>query len=122
MNKEKLYEAFGELIYAVAMVDGVIQQEEKDALDKILRGHSWANEIKWSFNYEMEHRNFIDYLYNKVVDACHQAGPQPEYKFLIEIMEEIANASNGIDSAEEKIIESFSKDLTARFRRDLELQ
>lgn len=32
INKEKLYEAFGELIYVVAMADGEIQETEVAAL------------------------------------------------------------------------------------------
>jgi len=34
INKEKLYEAFGELIYVVAMADGEIQETEVAALKK----------------------------------------------------------------------------------------
>lgn len=33
-NKSYLYDAFGELIYLVAMADGGIQQEEISALEK----------------------------------------------------------------------------------------
>ena len=50
-NQEKLYEAFGELLYVVAMADGLIQEEELSALDEVLKGHPWAADIQWSFNY-----------------------------------------------------------------------
>ena len=49
---DKLLEAFGELLYVVAMADGMIQEEEVAALEKVLADHPWASDIKWSFDYE----------------------------------------------------------------------
>lgn len=121
-NLEKLYDAFGELIYAVAMADGIIQKEEVEALEKILAKHPWANEIKWSFDYELSKNNSVDELYNKVVAICHMIGPRKEYDNLIAIITEIAEASNGIDEKESAIISNFSKDLIARFQHDLNIQ
>ena len=38
-NQEKLYEAFGELLYVVAMADGMIQEEEIETLENVLSEH-----------------------------------------------------------------------------------
>ena len=38
-DKEKLYETLGELLYAIAKADGVIQAEEKEALEKMFKNH-----------------------------------------------------------------------------------
>lgn len=119
MSKEKLYDAFGELIYVVAMADGLIQKEEIEALEEILKGHPWAREIEWSFKYESEHEEDINYLYKKVLDFCHQHGPDPEYDFLIDVLKKIAEASHGTDATERAIIKKFAHDLTERFKRDL---
>ena len=51
-DKEKLYETLGELLYAVAIADGVIQPSETDRLKEIVEHHSWGKVIKWSFDYE----------------------------------------------------------------------
>ena len=118
-NKEKLYDAFGELVYVVAMADGIIQPEEKKALHKIIQEHPWASEIEWSFNYEVEKHQDIDYLYKRVLDACHQNGPDPEYQFLIEILETVAQASSHTDD-EKKIIDKFTHELTERFKKDID--
>ena len=67
MNKERLYDAFGELIYALAMVDGLIQPSEIEALAKILKGHPWASQIKWSFNYEVKKGIDINDIYEKAL-------------------------------------------------------
>jgi hypothetical protein len=118
--KEKLYDAFGELIYIVAMADGLIQKEEVEALERILINHPWAKEIIWSFDFEVRRNEDIDFVYTKVLDYCYQNGPDPEYKFLLEILEEVARASDGIHITERAVIKKFTYDLTERFKRDLE--
>ena len=118
-NKEKLYDAFGELVYVVAMTDGIIQSEEKQALHEIIAGNPWARGIEWSFNYEVNRHQDIDYLYNKVLDYCHRNGPDPEYKFLIEVLEAVARASSNIDD-EKQVIDKFTFELTERFKKDID--
>ena len=118
-NKEKLYDAFGELVYVVAMSDGIIQPEEVKALHDIIAKHPWAKEIEWSFKYEVEKHQDIDYLYKRVLDACHQNGPDPEYKFLLEVLEAVAHASRHIED-EKQIIDKFTHELTERFKKDID--
>ena len=118
-NKEKLYEVFGEMVYVVAMSDGIIQAEEKDALKKIVDKNPLAKDIEWSFNYELNKHNDTEYLYERVLNYCHQNGPNPEYKFLIEILEAVANASSNSES-EKKLIDRFTYELTERFKKDID--
>ncbi len=117
---EKLYETLGELIFVIAKADGLIRDEERDAIKDLLKGHTWAEQINWSFNYEESKNSSIEETYNKVINFCHSYGPTPEYNEFIEVMNIVAEASQGIDEQESKIINSFSKDLIARFQRDLE--
>lgn len=119
-KKEQLYETLGELLFVIAKADGVIQEEEQDALTKILERHTWASAIKWSFQYESSKNSTIEEVYNKVINACHSYGPSPEYEEFIEAMKLVADASGGIDENESKIINSFSKDLIARFQKDID--
>ncbi len=120
MDKEKLYETLGELIYVIALADGVIQQEETDILNELLNTHKWAANIKWSFDYEVEHNNDPADIYKKVIYACHEYGPTPEYDEFIEVMQMVASASEGVDEHESEKINAFSKDLIDRFRKDTE--
>jgi len=120
MKLEKLYEAFGELLYVVAMADGIIQEEEKEVLNDILTTHPWGNEIAESFNYEVEKGTSPELLYKKVLSFCHGQGPHPEYQKLLELMEFLAAANNGIDENEQAVINNFTKDLTQRFKDDLD--
>lgn len=120
-DKERLYETLGELLFTVAKADGVIQNEEKEALDQLLANHSSGKEIKWSFNYEANKNSTVEETYNKVIDFCKNYGPAPEYVEFIDSMKTIANATNGIDKSEATIIDSFSADLIARFQKDLNI-
>jgi len=119
-KKTYLYDAFGELMFLVAMADGAVQAEELSALDKILGNHPWAKEIKWSFDYEASKNNKLEDVYKKVIFACHDNGPDPEFQFMVEVMEAIAAASAGKDAAEDAKIKGFVHDLTERFKRDIE--
>ncbi len=117
---EKLYEVMGELLYTVAMADGVIQNEEKEALKKLLQNHASQKEIMWSFEYEENKDSSVEEIYNKVINFCHGYGPAPQYQEFIDAMQIIAEAAGGVDKNESKIISSFSKDLLARFQNDAE--
>jgi len=117
---EKLYETLGELLYAVAKADGVIQQEETDKLDSLLASHPWAKEIKWSFNYEVSKNSSVDEIYNKVISFCQGYGPSVVYPEFIDSMKAIAEAANGVDDDEDKVMSDFSKDLIARLQSDLD--
>lgn len=119
-EKEKLYEVLGELLYVIAKADGVIQNEERDALKKLLKNHSWASDVNWSFNYEESKNSSAEEIYKKVINFCQSYGPTPEYDEFIDAMKFVANASEGIDESESQIINSFSKDLITRFQRDLD--
>ncbi len=120
MNKERLYDAFGELIYALAMADGLIQPAEIMALDTILQGHAWASQIKWSFDYESNKKLDLKEVYKKALDTFTEYGQQPEYAYLIDILQKVAKASDGINEAEQEIIERFQKDLSDNFITEME--
>ncbi len=119
-DKERLYETLGELLYAVALADGVIQQQEKDMIESILKDHPWAGQIKWSFDYERTHGMSVKEVYKKAISFCQSYGPAPEYADFIDAMRLVAMAADGIDAAESGIIENFSKDLIAQFQKDID--
>lgn len=120
ISKEQLYDAFGELIYAVAKADGLIQVEEKLMLDKILDEHPWASQIHWSFNYERKKGTDPEESYKKALYIFKEHGPHPDYAYLLDVLERVAEASDGIDSDEQKVIDDFQSDLRQRFLKDAE--
>jgi uncharacterized tellurite resistance protein B-like protein len=117
---ERLYDVFGDLLYVVAKADGIVQKEEVAVLERVIAKHPWAKEIEWAFNYDLEKNTSVDYLYNKVIDFCHEFGPNPEYKFLVDVLEEVANASGKINKKEMVVINKFTTELTNRFKKDLD--
>jgi len=119
-DKEKLYETLGELLYAVALADGVIQTSETERLQEIVEHHPWGKEIKWSFDYENRKKQPFEEVYKKAINYCHSYGPTPEYEEFAELLTLVADASEGIDRHEELVISNFSKHLIQRFKADLD--
>lgn len=115
-NKVALYDAFGELLYMLAKADGEIQEEEVKELQKILKAHPWSTQIIWSFDYEVKKENNLDDLYKKVLHACFDMGPDPEYQFMLEVLEAVAESSLGVVEEERSLIERFKKDLIDEFQ------
>lgn len=119
-DTDKLIESFGELIYVVAMADGSIQKEELETIEKKLADHKWGKDIKWSFDYEVKKNRSSEELYDRVIHYCQNHGPDPEYQFLLEVIESVAASSTGVDASEKAVMDSFTKDLTRKFREDIE--
>jgi uncharacterized tellurite resistance protein B-like protein len=118
VNKEKLYEAFGELIYVLAMADGKIQESEKDALQQLINQHPLGADIKWSFDYEARKASNVQDTYKKVLNTCQAYGPTEDYLLLIDLLKQVAEASQGIDEEEQAVVDNFQSDLIARFIED----
>lgn len=119
-DKEKLYEILGELLFVVAKADGIIQEEEKNVLNKYFEDHPYGDDIKWSFNYEAKKDTPMEEVYKKVIDYCQHYGPTAEYDEFIKAMEAVAEAAEGVDSSETAVMQSFSHDLLTRFAKDIE--
>jgi uncharacterized tellurite resistance protein B-like protein len=115
ISKTRLYDAFGELIYAVALADGLIQQEELDKIDEVLKSHPWGKDVKWSFDYEARKGNNPKDAFNKALDLFKENGPDPDYYNLIDIVEQIAGSSDGVDENEKAVIEGFQTSLKNHF-------
>ncbi len=120
VKREKLYDAFGELLYALSIADGEVQPEEIRTLEKLLSEHPWAKEIKWSFDYEKMKSHTMEMAYKNAIDICKENGPDPEYKYLLDVMQKVAEAFGGIVPQEKNIIDRFRTDLMDRFYHDLE--
>jgi len=120
VSRDRLYQTFGELLYVIAMSDGVIEKEEVHTLEEILKAHPKGQEIKWSFDYETDNQGNIETLYKKVIEVFSDHGPDEEYDFMIYALTKIAEAKDGIGFKEEKVINSFSKDLLERFKKDID--
>ena len=115
VSKTRLIDAFGELIYAVAIAVGMIQPEEIKTLEKLLEGHPWASEIQWSFDYELKNKNTLKNTYQKALETLKENGPFEDYHYLVEIIEKIAASSDGVDNNEYNIIDDFQKSLRDHF-------
>jgi uncharacterized tellurite resistance protein B-like protein len=116
VNKEKLFEAFGELIYAVAKIDGIVQPEEIEKMRSLFQYKKGGEEVIWSFNYETKNDNKVKDAYEKALSVMIEFGAYEGYPELIRILNEVAHASNGIDESEKFLISRFEEDLLRGLR------
>jgi uncharacterized tellurite resistance protein B-like protein len=117
-HKEDLYDAFGELLYAICQIDGEVQEAEALKIEELLNGQAGAAEIQWSFKYEFDKKQTVQEAYSKAIDICQQYGAAPEYDFLFDTLEKVAAASNGISTEERELIQRFKSELMAYFQKN----
>jgi hypothetical protein len=116
-TQEQLYDAFGELFYALSKVDGEVQESEAIAIEKLLKENTAAEEILWSFEYEFDRNQSVEAAYKKALDVCKWYGASAEYGFLFETLEKIAEASNGISPEERALISNFKTELMEHLQK-----
>jgi len=114
-NREKLYDAFGELIYAIAKADGHVQDVEISTLKKITDNYAGKYNIDFSFNYDMNSNKSVENAFSDAMQICKNHGPDPDYTILINIMVEVAKAYMGIVPSERSILERFVSELKLTF-------
>ncbi|MFK7774841.1 MAG: TerB family tellurite resistance protein [Saprospiraceae bacterium] len=115
VSQARLHDAFGEIIYAVAIADGLIQEEELKLIDEKLAQFSWGEDAKWSFNWERKKETKLKEAYLKALDTLKENGPTASYYDLINILEEVAKASDGFEKKEGRVISIFNKSLRSHF-------
>ncbi len=69
------------------------------------------------FNYESGKDNDVEDTYQKVLQKCFEIGPNPEYEFMIEVLEAVAKSSIELDEQEKAVIDRFKTDLKEEFSK-----
>jgi len=120
ISQARLHDAFGEIIYAVAIADGLIHEEELKVVDEKLQDFSWGKDAKWSFHWEKKKGTELKVAYLRALETFKENGPTPHYYELIEILEDIAKASDGFEKKEGQVISIFNKSLQLHFMEYLD--
>lgn len=115
VSQARLHDAFGEIIYAVAIADGLIQEEEIEVIEEKLAEFSWGYDAKWSFNWERKKETELKDAYLKALDTLKENGPTTSYYDLMNLLEEVAKASDGFEKNEGRVISIFNKSLKSHF-------
>ena len=109
MNKpnQETLDIFGRILYAMAMADGEVQQEEIEALHRIVARDKWAKQIQFSFDLakKIEMDPWVMFLKNMRVFRTHQV--DEHYPYFLDLLEKIADAHNGIVPEERAMLEKF---------------
>ena len=127
MIYKEFYSELGKLLYAVADIDGVINQKEKQAMKDIVRkelvpaeNHTDAFGTDAAYYTEME----FDFLDEEIGDAeaafesfiafveeHHTAFDEGMKKIALHIVKELASAYRGTNKKEKALIEKLKKNL-----------
>jgi len=95
-TKEKVYKAFAELIYSVVMADGEISEREKASIARIVNEHPIGTTIQEYIGGERKDISIVQSFLH-TMDVCKEHGQDNEYSFLIDLTEQIAKVSEGMD-------------------------
>lgn len=116
VQRQQLYTAFGQLIYALAKADGEVQQEELEQINKLLITHQWSNDILWSFNTECSKKALSDTTLAKSIAIFREYGPYYEYPYFFHVIEEIAKAYDGIVKEEQQVLDELREVLLVELK------
>lgn len=110
INTDKLYHAFGELLYAISLADGGIQKKEKEVIIEALKGHDMVNVVLNAIK-DQESRNIgVDEAFKSALVTLKAHGPFEEYNDFYKILKEVAKSYEGIASGESRLLEIFNKE------------
>ncbi len=111
-TKEKVYDAFAELIYSVVMADGEVTAAEKTAISQIVKQHPIGINIQNYFDSKDKDLSIAQcFIYT--LETCKAHGADEEYPFLLTIVEEISKVSEGVD--DDGLFVQFVKNFKKRF-------
>ncbi|HSZ72673.1 MAG TPA: hypothetical protein VK750_08345 [Cytophagaceae bacterium] len=116
VTKEQLFEAFGEILYALAAVDGKIQQEEKELIMQAIKHHRYEYDILLSFKQEVTKARTITDAFTKAMKTFREYGPFDGYSDFKIILENLAQSCQGVSPEEQQLIDQFHKELLSNFR------
>jgi hypothetical protein len=114
MSKEKVYDAFAELIYTVVMADGLVKEPEKSAIENIVKDHPIAQNIQRYFDSNMTN-NSVAQSFLHALEVCRENGQDSEYPFLIRIVEEISKVSEGLNGDDDGLLTEFVSNFKRKF-------
>jgi len=115
-NKEKVFEAFGELLYAVARAEGKVRKDTSEQLEALLEKYTWASDAIWSFKYEKKRKNTFEETYEHAIDTFVAQGPMAEYETFFELLDELSEESHQLlGSRGKKILINFKRRLNRKF-------
>jgi hypothetical protein len=98
-KKEELYDSFAELIYSVAMADGVIDEEEIAEIKRLTGTHPLGGKIEHLItNTQPGEEISIVQSYKSTLNLCKTIGNDNEYAFLISVLEDFSKVSKQEDA------------------------
>ena len=117
---EKLRTAFARVIYAVAKIDGEVQDVEVKVFRELIANHEWARSIELAFDKEYNDDSEANIVFLKAMKVFRSYGPSEHYPFFIDLLEKIAEAHDGVVPEERKLIDRFKQGLIFEINKPLD--
>lgn len=118
-NVQGLYYAFGQLAYAVAAADGAIQQEERNALHKLLASKFSDHNVDFDYSeiiFQILAKDHIkvhtayEWAMKELKLNKHYLTEKKKSDF-IEILQKIAESKKPVTIEEKNVISKFKEDI-----------
>jgi hypothetical protein len=109
MGKERLYEAFGELLYALMKTGEMLQPEGLETIRSTLGLYTWGDQTLWSFFYEFKRATSPEMLYVKALTTCQDFGQAEEYKSFFETAEKLIATQIPNSLPAQRMLSSFQR-------------
>jgi hypothetical protein len=113
-TNEILYDAFAELIYSVLMADGIINQNELNAISQITKTHPIRDFIQKHILSNQKDIS-ISQSFLHTMEVCKSLGNREEYPALLEMVQEIGKVSGKFEE------DSLLSDFVANFKQKFSL-
>ena len=116
-KKERLFDAFGELLYAVLHSDQNIEDRNTylDIVDQINRKYRITKYIDWNTNYERRNAHSLENAYMRALMACRDNGPDPDYIDLFDLLKYTTSLNKNITEKNSNFIAGFETALKEIF-------
>jgi len=114
MPQEDLYIGLGNLAYAVAKADGELHKEEEEALTEILEKQDHGDIALFAFKVKQHMNSQPEEAYHfalRRLSANEQEFTEDRQKQFIYVLDQVANASKGTDTKEQRLLERLREDL-----------
>lgn len=102
IKKERLYRYFVELIFAITQESKKIDEVALKEIFKKVQKHPWGHMLDFRKSYGRNSGKEVEYRFRKLLAACENKGANREYEFLVQILDQVANAVKSSKKHKEK--------------------
>ena len=116
-KKDRLFDAFGELLYAILHADQNIKDKNTylDITDQIARKYRITKHIDWNIDYQRRNAHSLENSYMRALMACRDNGPDPDYIDLFDLLKYTTDLNKNLTAENKEFVGGFQNALKEIF-------